>query len=448
MVHGKAYEYDRQLADEIGPRLTGSDNYVHSVRWAEQQFQQLGLSNIHTESWKIPATWEPEEPAVGHLVTPREQQLHIYSLGWSPSTPPEGVSGEVVYLEHLSSEGITSQQEKLVDHIVLIDRHSLGEDPDYAKVMVALEQLQQIHLKAVLMTGGPRGAQSQLAFTQDGSIFRFPAAQLGAEDTTLIRRMLERGPVKLEFHLKNRIRKEVEIHNVVAEIPGTDLPKEVVLIGGHLDSWEPGTGAQDNGTGVAAVLEAARAMKAEGQAPRRTVRFVLFGGEEQGLLGSLAYVKQHRQEMPLIDCVLMTDSGAEPAKGWYVMGRDDEQEALKNVEPLLQGLGSGSTSPDLDYLFETDHAAFDMLGVPTLVLWTGMEQYATLHHKASDTFDSVKQADLNQGTATVAATAYAIAASSASFAPHQSAAQVEAWLKKNKKQWDAYQFYQSRGLMP
>ena len=102
MVNGQAYEYDRQLADNIGPRLTGSENYVHAVAWAQQQFKTLGLANVHTESWKIPATWEPETAATGHIITPREQTLHIYSLGWSPSTPGSGVKGNVVYLNHLT----------------------------------------------------------------------------------------------------------------------------------------------------------------------------------------------------------------------------------------------------------------------------------------------------------------------------------------------------------
>ena len=102
MVNGQAYEYDRQLADTIGPRLTGSANYVHAVSWAEQQFKSLGLANVHTEGWKIPATWEPEVAASGRIVAPREQTLHIYSLGWSPSTPSGGVKGDVVYLEHLT----------------------------------------------------------------------------------------------------------------------------------------------------------------------------------------------------------------------------------------------------------------------------------------------------------------------------------------------------------
>src|SRR5206468_4168287 len=194
----------------------------------------------------------------------------------------------------------------------------------------------------------------------------------------LIKRMLDHGDVTVEFSFRNRIRNNVEVNNVIAEIPGRDLPNEVVIVAGHLDSWHPATGAQDNGTGAATVIEVARAIKTSGHPPRRTVRFMLFGGEEQGILGSTAYVRAHRAELGSIDCVLISDTGAQPAKGWYLMGRDDEKDALKDVEPLLAGLGSNDTTPSVEFLFQTDHIAFDLLGVPTLVLWNATDKYFKL----------------------------------------------------------------------
>jgi hypothetical protein len=447
MVNGQAYEYDRQLADTIGPRLTGSENYAHAVAWAQEKFRSLGLTNVHTESFTMPATWEPEVPAIGRIVTPRVQQLHIYSLGWSPSTPSSGIKGTVTYLKSMTVEGVEAQKDTLAGHIVLIDKKSYEDQPAFSQILKALDRLSKLGIKALLLAGGPNGTESATALTADGSILSFPAAEIGAEDTSLIQRLLDHGPVSVEFSFKNRIRKNVKVDNVVAEIPGRDLPNEVVIVGGHLDSWHPATGAQDNGTGAATVLDVARAIKASANPPRRTMRFLLFGGEEQGILGSTAYVREHKNDMATIDCVLISDTGAQRAKGWYVMGRDDEKDALRNVEPLLAGLGSGDTTPSVEFLFQTDHISFDLLGVPTLVLWNDVDKYFKLHHKASDSFDSVNQADLNQGVATTAATAYAIADSSASFAPHQSPAQVEEWLKKYS-QWDDYQFFKSAGVFP
>jgi Zn-dependent M28 family amino/carboxypeptidase len=262
-----------------------------------------------------------------------------------------------------------------------------------------------------------------------------------------MKRLLEHGPVTVEFSFKNRIRKNVKVDNVVAEIQGSDLPNEAVIVAGHLDSWHPATGAQDNGTGVATVLDVARAIKASGHVPRRTVRFLLVGGEEQGIIGSTAYVRNHRDQMSSIDCVLISDTGGQRAKGWYLMGRDDEKDALTDVEPLLAGLGSNDTTPSVEFLFQTDHISFDVLGVPTLVLWNEVDKYFQLHHKASDSFDLVNQADLNQGVATTAATAYAIADSPQAFAPHDTPTQTEEWLKKTK-QWDDYQFFKNAGVLP
>ena len=177
------------------------------------------------------------------------------------------------------------------------------------------------------------------------------------------------------------------------------------------------------------------------------MRFILFGGEEQGIIGSTSYVRQHIADMPHIAAVLISDTGAQPAKGWYVMGRNDEQKALTNIEPLLTGLGSDKTTPSTEFLFQTDHIAFDLLGVPTLVLWNDTDKYFKLHHKASDSFDSVVQADLNQGAATTAATAYAIADSAQPFAPHYTHAQVEDMLKE-ARQFDDYQYFKSAGIFP
>ena len=222
-----------------------------------------------------------------------------------------------------------------------------------------------------------------------GALQDFPIAQIGAEDSLLLKRLLDRGPVRISLQFTNHCSKGVEVPEVVGEIRGSEAADEVVILGAHLDSWNPGTGAQDNGTGVATVIDAAREMQSLAHAPRRTVRFILFGGEEQGKVGSVAYAKQHRWESDKIDAVLITDTGAELAKGWLLMGRTDEQEALAQIEPLLSGWAREARQPKRGSFFETDHIGFDVLGVPTLVLWTDMTKYMALHHKASDTFDWV-----------------------------------------------------------
>jgi carboxypeptidase Q len=448
MVNGQAYEYDRQLADGIGPRLTGSDNYVHAVSWAQDQFRTLGLANVHTESFSMAALWEPEVPATGNIVEPRNQTLHIYSAGWSPSTPDRGVTGKVVYLsELLPIEKLDAMKDKLAGKIVLIDNGSLGEHPAIGDLIKAFTRLGTLTPQAVLLTGRANGTQNAGSLAIGGGLSKFPVAQIGLEDELLIKRFLEKGPVTVHFSFKNRSRPATEVNNVIAEIPGRDLSKEIVIVGAHLDSWHPATGAQDNGTGVATVLEVARAIMSLNRPPRRTIRFILFGGEEEGLIGSTAYAKKHAADMASIDAVLISDTGGQPSKGWYLMGREDEKQSLASIEPLLAGLGSGDSSPDTEFLFETDHAGFDVQGVPTLVLWNGIDKYFRLHHQASDSFDSVVQADLNQGVATTAATAYAIADSAQPFAPHLSPAEVQAMLKK-ANELDNYNALKSLDWVP
>lgn len=448
LLNGQAYEYDRQLADTIGPRLTGSDNYVHAVAWAQQQFHTLGLTNIHTEPFTMPALWEPETPAVGQITAPRLQNLHIYSAGWSPSTPDAGITSTVLYLKKLLPiADLEAAKASLAGQIVLVDNKSYGDKPAIGDLIKALALLNSYAPKAVLLTGSANGTQNAGTLTFNGELAKMPVAQIGLEDELLIKRMLETGPVTIHFAFRNRVRPATQVMNVIADLPGRDLPNEYVIVGGHLDSWHPGTGAQDNGSGAATVLEVARAVQAIGRPPRRTLRFILFGGEEQGLVGSTAYTKAHRADMSSIDAVLISDTGAQPAKGWYLMGRNDEKQALTSIEPLLAGLGSNDTNDDTEFLFETDHAGFDVLGVPTLVLWNGVDKYFKLHHQASDTFDSVVRADLTQGVATTAVTAYAIADAAQPFAPHYTPTQVEEMLTK-AKEFDSYKSLKALDWVP
>jgi hypothetical protein len=447
MVNGKAYDYDRQLSDNIGPRLTGSDNYVHAVSWAVDQFNALGLKNVHTEPFTMPALWEPEVPASGRILEPRIQQLHIYSLGWSPSTPDAGIKGQIVYVKSFAPADLDAQKDKIQGNIALVDRDSFGEEKSFSKLLKAFDHIASLGPQALLLVGSTNGTESATSLTLDGKLATYPQAQIGLEDELLIKRLLEKGPVTVQFSFKNRVRSATEVQNVIADLPGSDLPNEYVIVGGHLDSWHPGQGSQDNGTGASTVIDVARAVQSLNRPPRRTLRFMLFGGEEQGLIGSVAYAHHHAADMSKIDAVLISDTGAEPAKGWYLMGREDEKQALTNIEPLLTGLGGDKTTSDTEFIFQTDHIGFDLQGVPTLVLWTSVDKYFKLHHKASDTFDSITRTDLTQGVAVTAATAYAIADSAQPFAPHDTPAQVEDMLKQ-AKQYDDYQYFKSVGVLP
>ncbi|MGO8757220.1 MAG: M20/M25/M40 family metallo-hydrolase, partial [Terracidiphilus sp.] len=433
MVAGKAYEYDRVLADDIGPRLTGSANYVKAADWATGEFTRLGLSNVHHESWEIGATWEPETWASARILKPHEQRLHMESDGWSPSTPAGGARGNVYYLSAFTPEAIKGDAAKIKDAIVLIDTDSLNaaEPLLWGKLTDSVAQIAGEGARGILLgMGATNNVPSMIGLSCcSGNIAPLPVGNVGQEDTLLLRRMLDRGPVEVEFSFTNRIREHVEIDNVVADIPGSDPDGGYVLVGGHLDSWHLGTGAEDNGTGAASVLAVAEAVKASGVQPKRTLRFVLFGGEEEGLLGSIRYVRAHAAEIGKCAAVVITDTGSEPPSGWYVFGRDDVKQALAPVKPLLDALGAGATTDNGELTFDTDNGPFMPYGVPAFVLWTPMDKYWLLHHKPSDTFDKVNQRDLNLGVAVVGITALAMA--DAPQTPrHLTAAEVDDQLKK------------------
>ena len=435
MMAGKAYEYDRVLSDDIGPRLTGSANYVKATDWAVGEFQRLGLSNVHKEGWTIPATWEPETLATARMILPHEQRLHLESEGWSPSTPPGGVRGAVIYLDDLTVESVRNHAAAIHGAIVLVDGESVdrGIEGGFGKLFDALREIGTQGAKGLILgIGTTNNAPSFVGLTAfDGSLTNLPSGNLGLEDTLLLKRLLQRGPVEVEYSFKNRIRENVTVNNVVAEIPGTDGTGDYVLIGGHLDSWHPGTGAQDNGTGAATVVAVAQAVMASGVKPKRTMRFVLFGGEEQGTIGSIRYAEMHAGELNRCVGVFVTDTGAQAPKGWYDFGRSDEADALKTIQPLLDSLGAGGVSENGQFTFETDESAFLVKGVPAFVLWTPVDQYFKIHHKPSDTFDKVNQRDLNLGAATVGVTAFAFADASNQL-PQYSAQQVIDQLKAVK----------------
>lgn len=439
---GKTPEYDEFLADRIGPRLTGSESYGQAARWAVDQFRALGIEDVHSERFALPAAWEPKTVATAEMLTPRRQPLHLLSLGWSPSTPARGLRGRVFHIHNLlSPQALEQDRERIRGSIALVDGSSFSFPHGLlpGAYFAALSSLHNYGAQAVLIGGSRSDNDVDYggAVTMDGSIAALPIARVGREDLALLARLLDQGPVTVKFSYQNQVRGPAEAENVVAEIRGRETPGEFVILGAHLDSVQVGAGAQDDGTGVAAVLEAARAIKAIGRAPRRSLRFVLFGGEEEWELGSKAYARQHAAELARCSAVLITDTGADTPYGWHVGGREDEAGALAGISPLLEPLGGAGISRDPAYLLHSDHTAFLLRGVPSLLLWTEMSRYFQYVHQPGDTYDKVEKDKLARGAAILAATAYAIADSATPFARHLSHPEVEELLKAT----DQYEGY-------
>ena len=423
-----------ELTDGIGGRLTGSPAYARSTEWAAAKFRSYGIENVRLEPFTIPAGWQRGTTS-GAMLAPLSRPLNVASLGWAPSTPAGGVQGPVVVVADVLPEALKSREGELRGKIVFLDTSKVfaeGYGKALPKLDVAWHTFQKAGVLAVLM---PDREKSNVLNAHDGSWgakpLPLPMAQLGMEDAKLIQRELERGPVNVQLSIENKMSGETTVNNVVAEIRGSERPDDWILIGAHLDSWDFGTGAQDNGTGAISVLEVGRALMALGKAPRRSVRLALWGGEEQGLLGSYAYTQSHKSDLNKCVAVLNTDNGAGHPKGWKAEGREDLKQAMQPwSDGLLKNLNGGDLSLDTSY--DTDHGPFLLQGIPALDLWVDMSHYMEIHHKSSDMIDKVDALDFKGGEAIVAVTAYAIAQSETPIAPHIDHAAVAEILKKAK----------------
>jgi carboxypeptidase Q len=422
----------RDLSDGFGGRLTGSPAYNHAAEWAANQFRNYGIQNVKLEPFAMESGWV-RGSAHGEIVSPAPRKLYLESLGWSPSTPAGGVSGELLIVDDVSKDALKAVLPKAKGKIIVYDLSKIFAHGWTKSLTLLMSSYQPLKDAGALGIVFPDRESNNVLNAHDpnwgSQLSVLPAAEIGMEDWALLRRDLEKGPVVIHFELQNQTSGPIQVNNVVAEIRGSEKPDEWILIGAHLDSWDFGTGAQDNGAGTAMVLEAARAIAALKKAPRRSIRFALWGGEEEGVLGSFAYTQLHLSEMAKCVAVLNTDNGSGHPKGWKVEGRPDMETAMKPLsDTLLKGLSGEGLSQEVSY--DTDHGPFMLHGIPVLDLWVDMKPYFEIHHKASDTYDKVDPLFFKTDTAIVAVTAWAIANDPKPIAPHIDHAAVAEILKK------------------
>lgn len=425
------------LTTSIGPRLTGSTQMDQASHWTEEQFKALGLADAHREPWTIANSWT-RGPASGRVTWPSEHELTLATAGWSPATNGT-VKGELIAIEATKPEDLDKYKGKLAAKIVLL-KGAAELDPPASPILAPWGQgaLPLMHAKAneaanyralgrvretlmkmaadekVLAVLFPSekmfGLLNMGPLSRDYQPAATPAAYFAREDYLQLLRLLETGtPVQLELNLQGRFSgKPVEVYNTVAEIRGTDKPDEMVILGAHLDSWDLGTGATDNGTGAMAVLEAARALQKLGVKPKRTIRFVLFSGEEQGLNGSKAYVQAHKDELDKISAVLVHDTGTGKVLTIGLMGNYSARETMDRVLfPLAEPLGI--VEPSLRSEGGSDHVPFDQAGVPGFWCVQEPADYEKMHHSQADVLEHVRWDDLTEGAQVLAVFAYNVA---------------------------------------
>jgi carboxypeptidase Q len=423
----------RYLTDTIGGRVSGSAAADKAVGWAVEAFRHAGVDEVLTEPFTMPVGWGEGQTRV-EVLAPAPFRVHLVSIGWSPPTPEGGITADIVDVGNGDDRGFTKAGDAangaivLVHSKVLVTWEDLTKEYDVAPGIIA--RAQKAGAAAILwMSTRPNLLLYRHTTAFDGNLEALPQAVVAREDAERIARFVASGQkVRVHFEMPNHVSGPVESENVVAEIRGREKPDEFVLLGAHLDSWELGTGALDNGCNAAMVIDAARAIHASGSIPRRSIRFVLFTGEEQGMLGSWAYAHAHRAELNRLAAAVIFDAGDGRVTGYSLGGRKDALPAVREaLEPVRQ---LGVTEFTLDAGADTDNFDFLLEGVPTLVANQEPANYMLNYHAASDTFDKVDIAALKKQVAVAALTAYALADREERIAPRQSREEIEQLMKQ------------------
>jgi Zn-dependent M28 family amino/carboxypeptidase len=405
MAHGGAHAFLQRLTDSIGGRVTGSAESRATADLLVSTLREAGFEDARFEEYALESRWR-RGPAVGRVVSPVVRPLAVGSYGWVPGTKSE-VTAPLVDLGAPPSNDLPVPADRVRGAAVIVEPHAVGGAPGQVMRAALARALARAGATAMLI---PSDKPNRMLYT---SAFGFypggplPVLSVAKEDVLFLRRLLASGPVRVALDVANTIDESpAQERNVVADIKGT-TPGEMVLVGAHFDSWDPGQGAQDDGVGVAAVLETARILKSLGIRPRRTIRFAFFSGEEQALLGSRAYMETHRNELDGLRAAVVMDSGAQMPRGFKIHGRSDVEAAARTVLAPLASLGASGVS--LEATFDMDHGPFLAAGIPVFTLWVDEAEYDTHHHAVSDTFDKVDPRMLALDTAVVAVTAYRLA---------------------------------------
>jgi carboxypeptidase Q len=415
LLDSHAYQYLTELSDDVGPRVTGSPAAQKAIEWGQAKMKAIGLENVHAERWQLWKGWT-RGTAQAELLTPIRRPLHVDAMGWTGSTPPGGAEGEIVTANMFDIENEMKNMSRFSGKVVLVVMQ--GEPKvSFIKLFAEFGDFLRAASKAgaIAVIGGQGGAGSAgMNLTHTGILgfdadFAIPVVSMTEEDQSQLERYVARGIApRLRFNVQNTFTSgPVESANVVGEIRGRENPEQVLVVGGHLDSWDLSEGATDNGMGSTCALAAADAIVRSGMKPRRTIRFVLFTGEEQGLDGSLAYVKQHQAEMANHLGSLILDNGQGPVRSFELGGRNDLVEAFW---PFVKSLADIREVKVDDKVEDgTDTLPFSMAGLPGINMDQDSPDYKYTHHSAADALEAVKPEVLAQDATLMALAAYWIA---------------------------------------
>ena len=447
MNHSQVMDALRVLSDSIGPRLAGSPASRSAMAWAQRRFAGYGLAT-HAEAYSFGTPWE-RGTATAWITAPFRRQMPVWSWAWTAGTSNRPSEGPVVRVDVSTPESLAVNKAKLRGAWVMTADPANLWNPDGPPMTAADSAAMQAERQARFATmraananvdSATRAQRAQFRvdlpflLRQAGALGRLtdgakdfdlatmsgspapcqapsplPNAVIGHDDYNMLFRQLNAGMhPRFSATIDNKFgRDTVPQWNVVAEIRGTEKPGEVVIVGGHFDSWDLAQGTTDNGTGSMAAMEAIRIIQASGLKPKRTIRAVLFGSEEEGLLGSIAYAKAHSAESDSIQAVLILDNGAGAITGQAMQGRPEFIPLWNDLFGPVSAMGPFNVHDGNKG--GTDHLSFTPMGVPAFNYDQLTRGYNHTHHSQVDDYDHVPAADMRQASTVMAVTAYELA---------------------------------------
>lgn len=390
-----------ELTDTFGHRLSGSEALEQAIDWTVSTMQRDGLDNVRKEPVMVPHWVRGEESL--ELVSPRRQRLPMLGLGGSIATPPQGITAEVMVVA--SFDELRARSAEAKGKIVLYD----AEWRDYGyngafRRLGAIEAAKAGAVASLARAAGPYSMRTPHtgSMSYDSTVTKIPHASVTAEDAMMMRRMIARGQrVAVTLTMNAKTLPDAQSHNVMGELRGRERPGEIVVMGGHIDSWDVGQGAMDDAGGVVVAWEAIRLLKRLGLTPRRTIRVVGWTNEENGMRGGNAYRDRHAQEPHQL--AIESDGGVFAPLGFGFTGSPEARQTIEAIGTLLAPIGAGRIGPSGG---GADIGPIMATGVPGMGLEVDGSRYFWFHHTDADTPDKLDKAEVQRCVAAMAVMAY------------------------------------------
>ncbi|MBI3568234.1 MAG: M20/M25/M40 family metallo-hydrolase [Gemmatimonadetes bacterium] len=402
---GAAWNTLAAFTDDAGPRLSGSPALERGIDWLLAEMKKSGLENVHGEPAMVPHWVRGRESA--SLVAPRAHPLPMLGLGGSVATPKGGITAEVLVVS--SFDDLKAKGAQAKGKIVLFDVPFTNYGQTVAYRGGAASAVARVGAVAALVrsvTPYSMRTPHTGAMYYDSTVKKIPAAALTVEDVLMIHRMVDRGTkVVVKLAMEARTLPDAPSRNVVGELRGREQPGEVVVFGGHVDSWDVGQGAMDDGGGVVVAWEAIKLLKRLGLTPRRTIRVVGWTNEENGDRGGLAYAAAHKAEAASHVLAIESDGGVFSPRGFGFTGSDSARAIVRQVSSLLARIGADSLGANGG---GADIGPIGALGVPMMGLEVDGSRYFWFHHTEADTMDKLSPAEMQRCVAAMAVMAYVI----------------------------------------